>query len=730
MGNSSLPKPRLKPGERIAAHYIYRDAEGNPVILKYRIERPDPESPKGYSKRFLQYSRNGNDWELGLDHAPEWRPLYRLPELLANKQAPIVFHEGEKCVELAVKTGLRGVHTTTLQSRGLDKVDFRPCRGREVFLVPDNDPTGRKWVAEIIEQLAKAGAAVVRLVRLPVPEKGDVEQWLAAGGTPAQWQKLLANAEPFTPPERTEKTETGWEEPVPLAQIETPPGLDLAAMPAELAEIVGTVAEGMQAPVELAWGIAMAVLATAIGKRAQVELPTHTEPSALWTCCVLPPGTRKSAVFRFFTDPLAEIEAEMQEAWSEEWRRWKAEAELAEARIQAIKAKMRSGNGDRKALALELAEERKVLDDEPVKPLLFVTDVTTEALRRALHDHGSIGLLSAEGSSLLEGFGRYNGGNRGADMALFLAAHAGDMDRGARVSGTHGVRQALASIGITIQPDVLQSIGRDRLAQGRGLLDRFLFLVPPDPRGNRKYRPQRLPQAIKARWMRIVRQIMETKPQDLVPSVALDERAAEAWLRFAEEVERRQGPGEDLRPLSGFASKLAGQVARIALAYHFAQGRGVSDCIDAATMRQAIETGRVLIEHAKAARQMMGEDEIMARARLVLECLIRHKPKIVRPWEIARNGWGGCRNTEEARQVLAVLCRHNYCRRIETEREGRTGATPKDAYEVHPAVLSVFSDNSDAPTTEPARGHTPAEQADDWRSWPVTAEETIIEVAP
>jgi len=335
-----------------------------------------------------------------------------------------------------------------------------------------------------------------------------------------------------------------------------------------------------------------------------------------------------------------------------------------------------------------------------VKPCLYLTDTTTEALRKALQEHGSVGLLSAEGSSIVESFGRYNGGNKGADMALFLAAHAGDPDKGGRVSGTHGVREALASMGITAQPDVLQTIGRDRMARGRGMVDRFLFLIPQDPRGSRTYRNQpKLSPVIENKWAKIIRRIIQVETQETIPCAGVDEDAADAWLDFAQDIEDRQAQGGDLRAMAGFASKLAGAVGRIALAYHFAQGRNADSSIDTATMLQAIGTGIAMIDHARAAMQMMGEDETTARARLVAEGIARHGLESVKPWEIASKHLGGCKTAEEARTACHKLAEHGYLIAIEqaTDKQGRK---PKDAYSVHPALFSHFSHFSQAEDSE------------------------------
>jgi len=712
--DTSPDKPRVKtkpvpvrtsPPDGVdgVSRFTYSDEDKQPVIYVTRQDTQD-------GKRIRQWGKgaNGKGWIAGLANTPKPRPLYRLPAIL-KADGLVCIHEGEKAAVAACKASLYGIHTTSIGGAGNGlHTSFAPLKGRDVCIIPDNDAPGEKHALQVAGLATDAGAKSVKIIRLTgLPAKGDVVEWLQNGGTDSIWRKLITETEIYTlpPTDKTDITDKrAWNTPIPLARVDIPKALDLRLMPNCLADIIGNVADATQAPRELAWGVAMAVLATAIGRRAKVELPTHKEPSPLWPCCILPPGSRKSGVFAILTKPLSDIEAELQDEWKEDWLSWKAESELAEASIQAIKQAAKKKGADRKALSMELQEENRTLEGEPVKPILYLTDTTTEALRKALQEQGSIGLLSAEGSSLLEAFGRYNGGNKGSDMALFLAAHAGDADKGGRVSGTHGVREAIASMGITAQPDVLQSIGRDRMARGRGFIDRFIFLIPDDPRGSRTYRNQpKLSPAIEKKWAAIIRHIMDIETQETIPCVGVDETAADAWLDFAQDIENRQEPGANLQGMAGFASKLAGAVGRIALAYHFAQGRDVSSRIDAATMLQAIGTGFAMLDHARAAMQMMGEDEATARAKLVLECLTRNKAETVKPRDIARNNWGGCKNVEEARTALSILCRHDYCRVLTTQRQSTTGASPKDSYEVNPSVLSVMSVLSVGVETEKVR---------------------------
>ena len=475
------------------------------------------------------------------------------------------------------------------------------------------------------------------------------------------WRNIYPQEEEYG----QEEVEEAWPEPIPLDRVAMPGTLNLRLMPECLARVIGHVAEAIQAPVELAWGVAMSVLSTAIGRRAKVQLLSHAEASPIWTCSVLEPGSRKSAVFEVLTRPLLNREAALEITWKEDWRKWKAESEIAEAIIQKLRQDAKKSGSHREELARQIEEEKKVLEAEPMKPILFVTDTTTESLRKNLAEQGSLGLLSAEGAGLLESFGRYNG-SKGVDLALWLASFSGDADKGSRVSGTYGVREALATVGVTIQPDVLQSIGEDKMARRRGLLDRLIFLVPEDPRGTRDYEKSvKLSESIMRTWQSIVFSVLDLEPaaKDTgIPTVALEPAAGKAWRDFAQSIEHRQAPGGDLRTMSGFASKLAGKVGRIAVAYHFAQGKGTEDLISEETLLQAVGTGVLLIEHQRAALALIGETEEQVRAKLLLECLKKDRPEIVKPWEVVHKHWGGCQDVGQARAVLNILADHHYCR--------------------------------------------------------------------
>ncbi|MGB8297961.1 MAG: hypothetical protein WCG85_21265, partial [Polyangia bacterium] len=164
--------------------YDYRDESARPGFQVVRLP----------GKNFRQRRPDGKGgWIWNLEGVG--RVLYRLPELMATGTDRTVYVvEGEKDVETL--RGLGEVATTNPGGAGKWRPEYTPAlRGRHVVVLPDNDDVGRKHGEDVARALAGV-AASVKVVHLPgLAEKGDVSDWLAAGGTVAELQ-LLAKAAP------------------------------------------------------------------------------------------------------------------------------------------------------------------------------------------------------------------------------------------------------------------------------------------------------------------------------------------------------------------------------------------------------------------------------------------------------------------------------------------------------------------------------------------------------
>ena len=204
-----------KRGE-IVATYDYHDPAGETL---FQVVRYEP-------KRFYQRRPDGNgDWIWNIKGVR--RVLYRLPEVLAADSSSWIFVvEGERDSESLAAIGI--VATTCPQGAGKwSKVDDSPLEGRRVAILPDNDKPGRKHAEQVARSLV-GRAEQVRVAPLPdLPAKGDVTDWLEAGGTAEKLLVIVEQSPAFDegPEGAPDDADGGGEETAGIPYRETDHGL-------------------------------------------------------------------------------------------------------------------------------------------------------------------------------------------------------------------------------------------------------------------------------------------------------------------------------------------------------------------------------------------------------------------------------------------------------------------------------------------------------------------------
>ena len=156
------------------------------------------QSVRFHPKGFIQRKPSGAGWAYKLNGVR--RIPYRLPELLtADPSERIYIVEGEKDVDTLVSLGL--VATTNAGGAGKWRDEYSEhLRGRHVVIIPDNDDPGRKHAEQVAHSL-RGVSATISILELPdLPPKGDVSDWLDAGGS-AEWLCALADDAPEWKPE-------------------------------------------------------------------------------------------------------------------------------------------------------------------------------------------------------------------------------------------------------------------------------------------------------------------------------------------------------------------------------------------------------------------------------------------------------------------------------------------------------------------------------------------------
>ena len=180
----------------------YFDADGRLVCHVGRFDFTDDggEACKDYRPLTWCRLKDGRRaWRAkGLD---EPRPLYRLPQILADPSRPVLVVEGEKAADAAAALFPAHAVTTAMHgARSPGRTDWTSLKGREVVVWPDNDGPGLLFARKVAELALDAGALSVRVVRLP---ESLPPGWDLADAAPDGLDRsaLLAAAVPWVPPE-------------------------------------------------------------------------------------------------------------------------------------------------------------------------------------------------------------------------------------------------------------------------------------------------------------------------------------------------------------------------------------------------------------------------------------------------------------------------------------------------------------------------------------------------
>ncbi|MFI6324640.1 YfjI family protein [Nonomuraea sp. NPDC050556] len=471
-----------------------------------------------------------------------------------------------------------------------------------------------------------------------------------------------------------------WEDPVPFDTRAELPAFPTDVFPGYIAEMVRGVAEEVQVPEDLPGGLALAVLATAAGGRAEVAVRGQwREPLNLMVAIAMPPGSGKSPAFRSMLDPVFTAEKVLKEAIEEKIKEVEKQQRKAMARAEASRKRAKNPEEvETAADAARMAEEM----DVPVLPRLSADDITPETATSLLVEQGGrLAILSAEGTFFEVIMGRYTSGH--PNLELVLKGHAGDrlvVDRRGR---KEFVERPALTMGICLQPQLLRDIAAKRQMHGRGALARVLFAVPPDMVGWRNLTPNLLDQVVLDRYRDTVMGLIIGLSDWTDPAVVtLTPGALKLHTEWREELEPRLRRGSgDLENLQEWAAKLPGHTARLAGLLHLAENptRGAQTSISEDTMGRAVELARYYIEHAMAAFGVMRAHPLLEDAQAVLKWIGERKDFTQR--EAHRGMHRRFKAAGDLMTILALLEQNGYTRRTI---EPSTGGRKPTRYEVNP----------------------------------------------
>jgi len=694
----------------VGQSWIYREADGSPVLVITRYELPGDKSYRPFHKR--------DGWHCG--DPPGKLPLYHLPDV--PKAGFVVAAEGEKCADLL--RGLGVPATTASHGAGSAKrTDWTPTAGLTVAIVPDHDEPGEKYAAEVAAQVLAAGGTP-KIVRLPgLKEEGDdVEQWLqlqrdeglSDDEIRTKLEALIDQAEPSEggsvgfvgSPGHVSPEFEGPPKPI-TAELRPVPKLDPSMIPGPLQPWLVDIAERGSFPIDYPAAAGVVALGGLLGRRMAMR-PKRRDSwlvaPNLWGAVVGRPGVFKSPAVEEAMKPLHRLEAEARERHREIVKAHNAKLMVAEARADAAKAELKKrakqGATDDQleafaSLALGGGEEAG-----PTLKRYLVNDSTVEKLGELLAENPNglvcyrdelVGFLKS-----MEKQGHEN------DRAFYLESWNGlgcySYDRIGR--GTIFIPSVTTAVFGSIQPGPFARYLRGAVTgeDADGFITRFQLLVYPDPPGEFTNVDRWPDSAAKNTAFQVFRDFDAFDPiargcrvdEDRgVPYLSFDDEAQEFFDEWREALENRlRSP--DIDPLiASHLSKYRKLMPALALIFHAIDSHasatigpvGIKPAMMAAAWCEYLEA------HARRIYQAARDGD----PEIAIDLADRIKQSLPNPFtfrQVAQKGWSGLTTVDDVRKAVGILEDRNWVRVTETK-PGAAGGRVSEQVWINPCIAGV-----------------------------------------
>jgi putative DNA primase/helicase len=245
------------------------------------------------------------------------------------------------------------------------------------------------------------------------------------------------------------------------------------------------------------------------------------------------------------------------------------------------------------------------------------------------------------------------------------------------------------TVGVSPQPDVLETLKDKPGFRGRGLLARFLYGLPKSPLGHRTLEPRPVPTEVERQYRSGIHRLIAFDPQNRTEKLLLNESAYDEWKDFQRAVEVQFRDGGRLQYLKDWGSKLPGAAIRLAGVFHIVEQEGRRDldrCIPKSTIQQAVDLAACLISHAQCVFALMERDPAIDSAEKLLAWAIGRGQPSFTVRDCFRAHQGRFKRVDAMLPILSLLEQHGYIRRVPQGSAG--GRKPSETCEVNPAVLT------------------------------------------
>jgi hypothetical protein len=420
-------------GWEFVCDYVYRAENGD---LLFRVKRYRTQT----GKTFVQERFDGSRW-IGGEGCMQGVKLvpYRLPEWKDSKSICIV--EGEKDADHLWALGIPA--TCNPGGAGKWRAEFNSLfAGKEVVIFPDNDEPGDHHARDVARNLLPV-ANRVKIVILPgLPNKGDVSDWIQAGGTCDELFRLIQQAPPFIREQVSTISAVGRKEPA------APPWPNLApealyGLPGDIIRAIDPFTEADPASVLIH---VLAAFGNVIGSHAHAGVQSDLHPARIFAVVI--GESSKGRKGTSWSTP-REIFSQFDSQWSES--RVRSGLSSGEGLIYHVRDELRKTVPVRKAGRIVDYEEELADAGEPDKRMLCI---------------------ESEFSSMLKIMGREGNSLSGVVRQAWDSGNLSTLTRNnpLRATGAH-----VSIIGHTTKDELIRNLSATE--QCNGFANRFLWLL-------------------------------------------------------------------------------------------------------------------------------------------------------------------------------------------------------------------------------------------------------------
>lgn len=451
-----------------------------------------------------------------------------------------------------------------------------------------------------------------------------------------------------------------------------------------LAQPTKAIARATEAPVAMCAASVLAAVSLAAQGLRDVETLHGASPASLFLLTVAESGERKSTADRLAMKGVRDYEAELRVIYDIELKMWRDTHALWKSAYARIINDKKADNASKRADLQALGPEPPA----PLKPHIVASTPTIEGIVKHLPElRPSLGIMSEEGGAMIGGHSMKSE-NRLATCASLSAMWDGSpLDRWRAGDGVEAFVGRRFAVHLLVQPIAAQELLSDPMANGQGLLARFLTCRPPSRIGMR-VKMEKDPAAemqiadfaanIKALLSRDLPLTDGHRNELAPPLLPLADDARGVLVEFARQVEESQAQGGPFEDIRAFASKAAEHAARIAAVLTIYADPDATEVTEE-TMVGAVELATFYVEEAaRLADAAIVPPEVADAERMRRWLLTSWSEPCISAGIAAQRG--PFKVTDRARKALRHLEKHGWV--VEDNGAEVSGKARKEAWRI------------------------------------------------